>query len=259
MGVVIATDRADEFGVPTTFTACVGSPFRYTGEPLDASGLTYLRARHYDPTIGRFMTRDPFAGFARSPLSLNRYSYVENNPATLSDPSGHCLFLCAAVGAVIGGFVGSITYAATAGSDFSLGGLAGSVALSAATGAIIGFTGGVAAGAVAAGALTVAEGTVLVGTAGYATGLFTSGVQKAMGKPVTAGSVFWNVAGGVTGGVIGGPATAPLLSNVTRRLLTSVFSIGKGIAASTASASSSAGSASSSGSPVRSGSRVLGK
>lgn len=106
---------------------------------------------------------------------------------------------------------------------------------------------------------TVAEGTVLVGTAGYATGLFTSGVQKAMGKPVTAGTVFWNVVGSVTGGVIGGPATATLLSSVARRLLTSVFSIGKGIAASTASAPSSAGSASNSGSPASSGSRVLGK
>ena len=89
-GAVIASYRTDEFGIPTTTTGASGSPFRYTGEPLDASGLTYLRARHYDPSLGRFMSRDPFAGFATSPLSLNRYSDVENNPATWSDPSGHC-------------------------------------------------------------------------------------------------------------------------------------------------------------------------
>ena len=88
-GVVIATFRTDEFGIPTSSTGSAGSPFRYTGEPLDASGLTYLRARHYDPSIGRFMSRDPFAGVASSPLSLNRYSYVENNPCTRSDPTGH--------------------------------------------------------------------------------------------------------------------------------------------------------------------------
>ena len=82
---------------------------------------------------------------------------------------------------------------------------------------------------------------ILVGTAGYATGLFTSGVEVAMGRQVTAGTVAWNVIGGVTGGIIGGPATASMLNSVARRLLTSVLSIGKGIAAS------------------RAGSRVLGK
>jgi RHS repeat-associated protein len=89
-GAVIATFRTDEFGVPTASTGSAGSPYRYTGEPADASGLTYLRARHYDASLGRFMSRDPFAGFVASPLSLNRYSYVENNPATNADPSGHC-------------------------------------------------------------------------------------------------------------------------------------------------------------------------
>ncbi|MEK6719993.1 MAG: PA14 domain-containing protein [Chloroflexota bacterium] len=87
-GAVIATYRTDEFGVPTGSTGASGSPYRYTGEPLDASGLTYLRARHYDPSIGRFMSRDPFAGFTGHPLSLNRYSYVTNNPTTYADPSG---------------------------------------------------------------------------------------------------------------------------------------------------------------------------
>lgn len=76
----------------------------------------------------------------------------------------------------------------------------------------------------------------MVGTAGYATGLLSSGVQAAMGKRVTAGTVFWNVAGSVTGGVVGGPATASLLSGVARRALSGVISIGKGIAASGASA-----------------------
>ena len=34
------------------------------------------------------MSRDTWAGFGDSPLSLNRYSYVENNPCTRSDRSG---------------------------------------------------------------------------------------------------------------------------------------------------------------------------
>jgi len=87
-GTVIASYRSDEFGIPFSATGTSSQPFRYTGEPTDASGLTYLRARFYDPTIGRFMSRDPFAGFSSSPLSLNRYSYVENNPSTLVDRAG---------------------------------------------------------------------------------------------------------------------------------------------------------------------------
>jgi len=87
-GSVIATYRSDEFGIPVSSTGSSSQPFRYTGEPSDASGLTYLRARFYDPSLGRFMSRDPFGGFASAPLTLNRYSYVENNPATLVDLVG---------------------------------------------------------------------------------------------------------------------------------------------------------------------------
>lgn len=69
-------------------------PFRYTGEQLDdhiQSEYVYLRARYYDPAIGRFTSRDPAAGNRMNPQSLNRYSYVENNPANYTDPSGNQL------------------------------------------------------------------------------------------------------------------------------------------------------------------------
>jgi RHS repeat-associated protein len=63
--------------------------FLFTGEERDAdTGLYYLRARWYDPAVGRLLTRDPFAGFLAGPLSMNRYVYVRNNPVRLSDPSG---------------------------------------------------------------------------------------------------------------------------------------------------------------------------
>ncbi|MFN8526235.1 MAG: AHH domain-containing protein [Chloroflexota bacterium] len=35
-----------------------------------------------------FLQRDPFGGMIASPLSLNRFSYVANNPLKLVDPSG---------------------------------------------------------------------------------------------------------------------------------------------------------------------------
>ena len=64
--------------------------FRYCGEYFDSeSGTIYLRARYYDPTIGRFISRDSFAGKLDDPLSLNLYTYCANNPVYYSDPTGH--------------------------------------------------------------------------------------------------------------------------------------------------------------------------
>ncbi len=50
----------------------------------------YLRARYYDPVMGRFFTRDPFKGSVLSPDSLNAYAYADNDPAVVVDPWGLC-------------------------------------------------------------------------------------------------------------------------------------------------------------------------
>jgi RHS repeat-associated protein len=65
-------------------------PFLFTGEPYDdETNLLYLRSRYDDPAIGRFLQRDRMGGLLAAPLSLNRYIYVSNNPASLTDPSGY--------------------------------------------------------------------------------------------------------------------------------------------------------------------------
>ena len=51
-------------------------------------GLLYLRARYYQPEVGRFVTKDPWAGEVWRPGTLNRYVYVVNNPVNLLDPTG---------------------------------------------------------------------------------------------------------------------------------------------------------------------------
>ena len=64
--------------------------FRYCGEYYDAEmGTIYLRARYYNPSTGRFISRDSFAGRRSDPLSLNLYTYCRNNPIRFIDPSGH--------------------------------------------------------------------------------------------------------------------------------------------------------------------------
>jgi RHS repeat-associated protein len=67
----------------------VPDDFHFTGEALDpGTELYYLRARYYDPEVGRFISRDPFSGFSGAPLSINGYIYARNNPTALVDHSG---------------------------------------------------------------------------------------------------------------------------------------------------------------------------
>ena len=79
----------DAFGQIRKELGHVDNDFLFTGEQMDdETGLIYLRARYYDPSTGRFITKDPFAGFISDTQSLNRYSYVKNNPGNFIDPFG---------------------------------------------------------------------------------------------------------------------------------------------------------------------------
>ncbi len=55
----------------------------------DSTQLLYLRARYYNPADGRFISRDTWGGDTNSPMSFNRWMYVEGNPINLTDTSGH--------------------------------------------------------------------------------------------------------------------------------------------------------------------------
>jgi RHS repeat-associated protein len=56
----------------------------FASRPIEgASGLVYMRARHYDPTTGRFLQPDP-EGIA----STQRYAFAEHNPYIYNDPTG---------------------------------------------------------------------------------------------------------------------------------------------------------------------------
>ncbi|MFF0074354.1 polymorphic toxin-type HINT domain-containing protein [Streptomyces sp. NPDC005494] len=81
--------RTDPFGsargdVPTSWPSTKG----FVGGTTDTStGLTHLGAREYDPGIGRFISVDPIMDLA-DPQQINGYTYANNAPATLSDPTG---------------------------------------------------------------------------------------------------------------------------------------------------------------------------
>jgi RHS repeat-associated protein len=53
------------------------------------SGLLYMGARYYDPSLARFISPDSVIPDRANPQSLNRYSFVYNTPTMFTDPSGH--------------------------------------------------------------------------------------------------------------------------------------------------------------------------
>ena len=63
-------------------------PFQYVGQSgvmAEPNGFYYMRARYYDPEVGRFVSEDPI-GFEGGDVNL--YAYVQNNPVMFVDPSG---------------------------------------------------------------------------------------------------------------------------------------------------------------------------
>ena len=220
---VTLTRAYEPFGSVTSATGSGNSIFGYAGEAKDATGLIFLRARFYNPTIGRFFVRDTWPGSYQMPGTLHPYLYGLNNPILYTDPSGRCAdpltyFLCAAAGIAIGtgiGFIGgavvgaassAINQAVTNGAvDWNQ--VRNDAAATAVVGAVGGFvysatlvTGGVAAAALfgtssaSVGASVVGFG--IVATAGVTSGIATRGTANLInGDPVTKNLVSWKQAG----------------------------------------------------------------
>ncbi|MET1077454.1 MAG: putative Ig domain-containing protein [Pseudomonas sp.] len=80
----------DAFGAQQTGSAAAAVAHGYTGELFDTeTGLYYLRARDYDPRLGRFISMDEHPGARKIPLTLNKYLYGNADPVNHIDPSGN--------------------------------------------------------------------------------------------------------------------------------------------------------------------------
>ena len=63
------------------------NPFRFVGQfgvMYETPDLYFMRARYYDPEVGRFISHDPI-------WSENLYLYAIGNPLRWTDPSGRCI------------------------------------------------------------------------------------------------------------------------------------------------------------------------
>src|SRR5207237_7305426 len=69
--------------------AGTGGDFRFQGVWLEsATGLYHMRAREYDPRVGRFLSRDPVEPDLHRPETLNLYAFAGGNPVLYRDPTG---------------------------------------------------------------------------------------------------------------------------------------------------------------------------
>ncbi len=88
-GAVSDTIDYDSFGNEIARTGTTNVEHLYRGEAFDPNvGFYYLRARWYQPAVGRFSSVDPWTGCVECPLSLNKYLYSDADPVNGFDPSG---------------------------------------------------------------------------------------------------------------------------------------------------------------------------
>ena len=89
-GTVQQTYSYDVYGQATAGVNNHPTEYGFAGQQADPTELQYLRARYYDPTTGRFLSRDPLS--AGDPTGHHPYGYATNNPANASDPSGLTIY-----------------------------------------------------------------------------------------------------------------------------------------------------------------------
>jgi RHS repeat-associated protein len=78
------------FGEVMNTSGTFDSPYTFTGQRAETDvNLLYYQSRFYDPVMGRFIQPDVFVPDAADPQTLNRFSYVNNNPVNHPDPTGH--------------------------------------------------------------------------------------------------------------------------------------------------------------------------
>ena len=98
------------FGIIADQVETVPQPFKFVGQHgvmTEPNGLYYMRARFYDPNIGRFISEDPL-GFGGG--GINLYIYCNNNPLLLIDPEGEAFnFALAGIGAGVGAITGGLS------------------------------------------------------------------------------------------------------------------------------------------------------
>jgi RHS repeat-associated protein len=223
---------------------------RYTGQIFDdATGLYYYNARYYDPELARFIQADTVVASPSDPQTLNRYTYVRNNPLIYVDPSGHifgiddiivAFLVTVAIGAAVSGVASAISAAATGGNigqAFASGLISGALT---SAGGFLGGPVGAVIGAAAGGAINTArlggsasEIAVSAAVAGISTAAGL-GAANFAGKYISDNVFAQGLAAVTAGSVIGGAASEATGGNFAQGAAAGAISSGVGFGANQA-------------------------
>ncbi|MBY0418560.1 MAG: hypothetical protein K2W88_10935, partial [Pararheinheimera sp.] len=186
----------------------------YTGhEMVNDFVVIHMGGRTYNPVLGRFMQADPFIQAPTDLQSFNRYSYVMNNPMSMTDPSGYSWLskTWKKWGKVIvAAVVSYYTFGAVSGLLLNSGGMCAlslTVGQAALAGAAAGFVGG-----------AIMTGNLRGATKGALTGAITGGVaQHLSGAGTSLKDAAYRVAVSAAGGCAAGEASGGNCSDGARK------------------------------------------
>ncbi len=203
----------------------------FTGhEMADGVDLIHMNGRMYDPELGRFIQADPMIQDPYNTQSLNRYSYVLNNPLTSTDPSGYfswseTLRVVAAVVITVytGGLASTAVAAGNVGTAVAIsavgGAASGAIQSGTLKGALIGAFSGVVFSSIGVSDLSYSQRVLAHGVAGgtisvlqggkFGHGFVSAGLSKAITPSIDTGDVFADgtllaIAGGTISELTGG-------------------------------------------------------
>jgi RHS repeat-associated protein len=180
------------FGEIASTSGSLDNPFQFSGGfgvTTDGTGLDFMRARFFDSSLGRFVSRDPIGITG----GTNLYAYVDNDPATLTDPTGqNPLVLAIGFAGVVGGVAGVISQVIVDGGKLDF-----NKDVSAFTG---GFVGGGVYAAVAIATKSFKAGSTAGGAAGAAVKDITSDLLN--DKPIDWTKVEQDALGGAVLGAV---------------------------------------------------------
>ncbi len=91
-GTITAQYDYSPFGLTLSQSgpAADANTYRFSTKTIDETGLYYYGFRYYNPTLGRWMSRDPIEEFG----GVQLYGVIQNNPVWTVDPFGLRRFDC---------------------------------------------------------------------------------------------------------------------------------------------------------------------